>query len=233
MKTLTTHLNEDFKISKNTKFSAIFDIKNIREMYDEILKIINQISDIIPDEYCACMELMIECDGLRLDNEILKVKSDFRYIGNFDVSRTPKHQIIDLSTIDRNFCNIIYFNDGYDEAKDIYDTNLYIAFEPQIVEFEKTIIPELKYVESHISVKPVKVQFYIGFTKFDRYIVSKETYPTYISFINNAYESIKTLNPSNVTFKFESDFDVLYFDYNKRHLNKIKEYILDEYNQLK
>lgn len=160
MKTLTTHLNEDFKISKNTKFSSIFDIKNIREMYDEILKITNQISDIFPDEeYCACMQLMIECDGLRLDNEILKVKSDFRYIGNFDVSRTPKHQVIDLSTIDRNFCNIIYFNDGYDETKDIYDTNLYIAFEPQIVEFEKTIIPELKYVESHISVNLLKYNF--------------------------------------------------------------------------
>ena len=85
----------------------------------------------------------------------------------------------------------------------------------------------------HISVKPVKVQFYIGFTKIDCNIFSNEKYPTYISFINKTYESIKTLGPSNVTFKFESDFDVLYFDYNKRYLNNIKEYILDEYNQLK
>lgn len=229
MKQLTTHLNEDFKLSKHTKIFREFDIEKIQEMYDGITEVTNKVKSIFPNDYCEILNIMIKFESIKLDDEILNVKSTYEHIGGYVPGKTPKHQIIDLSTVNNDYSAVIYLDNGYDAEDDFYFTELYLSFSP-LDDFNNTVIKTLDYVATHMIVKPNRVVYYVGFTKIDHQYFKVNEFPEYINFLNHTYQRIKGLVPDEK--KFENKYDILYFFYSKRALSNMECYILDEYKKV-
>lgn len=211
MKNLTTHLNEDFKISRNTR-AAIKEQSTIKKIYDELLDYEKSIVySIIPDDANGCTTFAIEIKYDKINHDW---SNEFYNINNLHP---------DIMVSNNKDSDLIEYNKR--------TKTLYVIAAPGYNEFND-VVQALSCIERNTTITQ-KYKYYVGITTADLNVIEQNTgrgklYSSFLTILyNKGMDNKKIQMNEEITRLFGSYHDAVFYDYNIENMTKLHNLIRD------
>lgn len=212
MKKLTTYLNEDFKISHNTRV-VVKEQSTIKKIYDELFDYEKSIvHPIMPDDANGCTTFAIE---IKYD----KINYDW---SNKFFNTSGLHPDMMVSNSE-DTSDLIQYNKK--------TKTLYVIASPGYDDFDD-IVQSLLCIERNTTITQ-KYKYYVGITTADLNVIEQNTtrgksYSSFLTILYNKSMDNKTIQMNEeITRLFGLYHDAVFYDYNNENMNKIHKLIHD------
>lgn len=211
MKNLTTHLNEDFKISHNTRVT-VKEQSTIQKIYDDLLDYESIVHSIMPDDANGCTIFAIE---IKYD----KINYDW---SNKFFNTSGLHQDIMVPN-SNDTSDLIEYNKK--------TKTLYVVASSSYNDFDD-VVQALLRIERNTTITQ-KYKYYVGITTADLNVIEQNTtrgklYSSFLTILyNSGMDNKKIKMNEEITRLFGSYHDAVFYDYNNENMTKLHNLIRD------